>query len=308
MKRLSLPLLAIALILAGCGREEPRVTVASTPAAAVWQGDELLGRTPLELPVAAEDRELTLRLPGYRDADLTVPSGSADEAEATLEPIGGHTLTCTSTPTGASVFLDGERLGETPLVLRDLERDVVDVTFRLKNHEQVSQTVRFGDQPQQELAVVLPSLTEKYYIQRIRNEPDSIHPYCDLAHYYVLAHEFGKAMTTFGQGVDLLARAPNTEDAARLWSEIDRVTTKQYDYGNSEQVAAARKALAEELDRCLKQHGAASPIQLYTSQITLLDTLNRRQQAQNVFDEAWKHHRGDRTLQRLAKQRRFVIP
>jgi hypothetical protein len=280
----------------------------STPDAAVWQDDELLGQTPLDLPVVAEKRELVLRQPGYRDADLTVPAGCSVEVAATLEPMGGHTLACTSTPVGASVFLDGERLGETPLVLRDLERDTVEVTFRLKNHEQVSQVVQFGDQPEQKLAVVLPSLTEKYYIQRIRNEPNSIHPYCDLAHYYVLAHDFGKAMTTFGQGVDLLARNPHTEDAARLWSEIDRVTTKQYDYGSSEQVIAARKALADELDRCLKRHGAQSPVQLYTSQIVLLDTLNRRQQAQNTFDEAWKHHPDDRALKRLAKQRRFVIP
>lgn len=302
-----LPFLLLPLLLAGCG-QQAEVTVTSQPVAAVWAEEELLGPTPLAMPPSTQDRTLVLRCPGYRDATVTIPAGTQGEVPATLEPVGGFALTCTSQPTGASVYLDGERLGETPLTVRDLDQDLVEVTFQLKNHEQVTQSVRFDENPAQELAVVLPSLTEKYYLQQLRQEPEVIHPYCDLAHHYVLQHEFAKAVDIFGQGVDLLVRKPGTEDSARLWSEIDRVTTKQYDFGDIEAVTTARKVLCKGLDDMLTRHGAKSPVELYAAQIELLDTLNQRQRAQNLFDQAWKASPHERRLQQLAKQRQFHIP
>ena len=294
------------ILLVGC--DEPQATVASNPPAAVWDGDELLGQTPLALPVSEEDLELTLRAPGYLDATVTVPTGTKKQVKAELKPVGGHTLTCTSTPTGASVFLDGERMGETPLTVRDLDRDAVEVTFRKKNHEQVSRAVDFETAAKQDLAVVLPNLTEKYYQQRLRNEPKVLHHYCDLGHHYVLAHDFQSAVDVFAKGIELLVRSPSTPDASRLWSEIDRLTSEQYDYGDTATVVRARKILAEKLDRLLKTHGAKSPVALYTSFITVLDTLNQRQRAQEVFDKAWKRHPNDKTLRRVAKQRHLALP
>jgi len=299
-------LLLLLVLAVGCDR--PQVTVTSQPPAAVWEDQELLGSTPLSLSGVVRDRTLTLRQPGYQDAIVNVPAGRHGEVPVTLEPLGGYALTCTSQPSGASVYLDGERMGETPLTVRDLDRDVVEVTFQLKNHEQVTQAVHFDERPTQDLAVVLPSLTEKYYLQQLRQDPDVIHPYCDLAHHYVLQHEYAKAVELFGQGVDLLVRKPGTEDSGRLWSEIDRVTTKQYDFGDVQQVAAARQVLTKGLEEMLRRHGDKSPLELYVAQIDLLDTLDQRQRAQDLFEQAWKAYPNQRQLQQTAKQRRFHIP
>ena len=135
-----LPTLLLVL-LAACGKA-PQVMVKSQPPAAAWEGEELLGQTPLALPPASRDRQLVLRHPGYRDATLEVPAGHRDALAATLEPLGGYTLVCTSQPGGASVFLDGELAGLTPVTLHDLDRDTVEVTFQLQNHEQASRSVR----------------------------------------------------------------------------------------------------------------------------------------------------------------------
>lgn len=306
MNRVLSLLVLVLLVAAGC--RPPQATVTSQPPASVWEEEDLLGQTPLSLPSTNRDRSLILRQPGYQDAAVSVPAGHRGEVPVTLEPLGGYTLTCTSQPSGASVYLDGERMGETPLTVRDLDRDVVEVTFQLKNHEQVMRAVHFDERPTQELAVVLPSLTEKYYLQQLRQDPDVIHPYCDLAHHYVLQHEFAKAVEVFGQGVDLVVRKPGTEDSGRLWSEIDRVTTKQYDFGDAQQVAAARKALAKGLAEMLNRHGNKSPLELYVAQIDLLDTLDQRQGAQDLFEQAWKAYPNQRQLQQTAKQRRFHIP
>ncbi|MBT3287551.1 MAG: PEGA domain-containing protein [Victivallales bacterium] len=294
------------ILLIGC--DQPQATIVSNPPAAVWDGDELLGQTPLALPPPEKGLELTLRAPGYQDATVTVPSGTQKQVKADLAPVGGHTLTCTSTPTGASVFLDGELMGETPLTIRDLDRDAVEVTFRKKNHEQVARAVGFGTAATQNLVVVLPNLTEKYYRQRLLNEPQVLHHYCDLGHHYVLAHDFQSAVDVFARGVDLVVRNPSAPDASRLWSEIDRLTSEQYDYGDTVTVTRARKILADRLGRLLKTHGAKSPVALYTSFIAVLDTLNQRQRAREVFGEAWKRYPNDRTLRRVAKQRHFTLP
>lgn len=306
--RLALLLPALILVLLAACAIPPQATVESQPAAAVWDDEELLGQTPLALPAADRDRKLVLRRPGYRDTSLEVPAGHRGVLTATLEPLGGYVLVCTSQPGGASVFLDGELAGQTPITLHDLDRETVEVTFQLQNHEQVSRSVSFAENPRQEVAVVLANLTEQYYLQQLSRAPEEVHPYCDLAHHYVLQNEFQKAVEVFSRGVDLLANKPGTGNAGRLWAEIDNVTAKQYNYGGVPEVLAARLALLKGLDELLERHGDKAPVNLYISQINLLDTLDRRQRAQELFEKAWKRHPNERQLQQVAKQRRLHIP
>ncbi|MDX9981031.1 MAG: PEGA domain-containing protein [Lentisphaeria bacterium] len=303
---LLLPALILVLLTA-CGKP-PQILVESQPPAAVWEGEELLGQTPLALPPASRDRQLVLRHPGYRDAVLEVPAGHRDLLAATLEPLGGYTLACTSQPGGASVFLDGELVGQTPVTLHDLDRDTVEITFQLQNHEQASRSVSFAENPRQEVAVVLANLTEQYYLQQLSRAPEEVHPYCDLAHHYILQNEFPKAVAVFSRGVDLLVNKPDTGNASRLWAEIDNLTVKQYNYGGAPEVLAARLALLKGLEEMLERHGDNAPVNLYIAQINLLDTLDRRQRAQELFEKAWKRHPNERQLQQVAKQRRLHIP
>ena len=66
--------------------------------------------------------------------------------------------------------------------------------------------------------------------------------------------------------------------------------------------------MARGLGDLLGRHGDKAPLSLFMTYVAALDTLNRRQRAQEVFEQAWKLHPDSRELRHLAKQRHLVIP
>ena len=304
--------LAVVLFLAGC-RKDP-VRVESVPGGAtVWLGDEILGTTPVELPPSSRQPvSLRLSLPGCLDKTVEVDPAKPPPdrvVRVTLDLPGTLAAAlCESEPTGADVYVDGEFRGRTPLELRQLEPRSHEVVFMLANRKSVSQTfdASAGGGPAT-LSAVLPSLTEEYYRQQIEKEPTNLQHYADLAHHYVLEHRFADAATVFGEAVTIMVKTPGLRDAERLWSEMDRVTEKQYDYGSVEQVNQARKTLCRKLGELLKAYPDAPFPPLHVSYVTVLDSLNERQQAQEAFERAWRRFPNEEALVRLRKQG-FAVP
>ncbi|MFA5614467.1 MAG: PEGA domain-containing protein, partial [Methanoculleus sp.] len=92
------------------------ISVTSTPAgAAVWlDGTDTGEFTPTTLEdVPAGDHVVTLKLDGYADASrtVTVEEGETAEVDLELTTLTGS-LTVTSTPEGAAIFIDGADTGE----------------------------------------------------------------------------------------------------------------------------------------------------------------------------------------------------
>jgi tetratricopeptide (TPR) repeat protein len=216
---------------------------------------------------------------------------------------------CESEPSGADVYVDGEFRGRTPLDLRQLEPRSHEIVFTLANRKSISQTfdASAAAGAPATLRAVLPSLTEEYYRQQLEKEPTNLHHYADLAHHYILEHRFADAANVFGEAVTVMVKTPGLGDAERLWSEMDRVTEKQYDYGSVEQVTEARKALSRKLGQLIKAYPDAPYPQLHVNYITVLDSLNERQQAQEAFERAWRRFPNEETLARLRKQG-FTVP
>ncbi len=101
-------------------RDGAPVTLASEPSGArVTLDGEPLGRTPLTQGVASGRHVAELSLPGYRPRHLVLvvaPGEPLAPAPVVLEPT-DSLLALTSEPPGASVTVDGEYRGETPLQL-----------------------------------------------------------------------------------------------------------------------------------------------------------------------------------------------
>ena len=107
----------------------PRIgtlTVTSTPSgASVYIDDNVIGQTPLsdyEIDTGAQREkqiEVRLELSGYKNrvAQLTLRGGEQTPWDVRLEKFISRTgtLTVTSTPSGASVYVDSDLIGTTPL-------------------------------------------------------------------------------------------------------------------------------------------------------------------------------------------------
>ena len=286
----------------------------STPTGAtVWLGDDVLGPTPVDLPSAGSGTlSLRLSLPGCTDKTVEFDPAKPPPdrvVRVNLDQPGtlGVAL-CESDPTGADVYVDGEFRGRTPLELRQLEPRSHEVVFMLANRKTITQTfdAAAGGAPPA-LRAVLPSLTEEYYRQQIEKERTNLHHYADLAHHYILEHRFADAANVFGEAVTLMVKTPGLGDAERLWSEMDRVTEKQYDYGTAEQVAEARKTLCRKLGELLKAYPDAPFPALHLNYIMALDSINERQQAQEAFERAWRRFPNEESLARLRRQG-FAVP
>jgi hypothetical protein len=305
--------LALTVLLGACRRDGPARLESEPTGASVWLGDDILGVTPLPLPdLGARPISLRVALPGCVDIAVQVDPAKlpADRVvRVILEPSGAQgAVHCESDPPGAEVYLDGEFRGRTPLDLRPLEPRSYEVSFMMANRKSVTQTleVAAGTAPAS-LRVELPSLAEEYYRQQIEKAPTNMHHYADLAHHLVVEHRFGDAAVVFGDAVTVLVKTPGLGDAERLWSEIERVVEKQYDYGSAEDVTAARKALARRLGELLKAYPDAPYPPLHVNYITALDALNERQQAQEAFERAWRRFPNEDSLTRLRRQG-FAVP
>lgn len=123
-------LLATGGVLSGCNRKKeekklPTITVNSAPeqGASVMMIGVDYGLTPAEIPdIPPGTYDVVLYMERYRRAikPITVTEAETQEFTIDMEPITG-TLSITTTPPGATVYLDGEAIGETPLPKKTLQ-------------------------------------------------------------------------------------------------------------------------------------------------------------------------------------------
>jgi tetratricopeptide (TPR) repeat protein len=212
---------------------------------------------------------------------------------------------CRSEPSGAEVYVDGELRGRTPLRIEGLSPGPATLVFRLKGRQQVERTVTLGASGEDlQVDVALPSLAEAYYLQCPQEEPQKMPAYADLAHHYVTERRFDDAMAVFAKGIRVVLTVPGI-DASRLWSEVQRVTTVQYQYGTEAEVKAARQAAREMIEGLLREYPKGSG-PLYAKYAEVLDVLGERQRAEEAFTAGRRLYPDDRELAAVASLRGFA--
>ena len=306
-------LLCAVLLLSGC-RKAPQIHVDSTPAgAALWEEDELLGYTPLSLPLPeGTSRTLIMRQPGCQEVKLILEPPLNNQDQQILVELSSldektFKLACSSSPEGAEFFLNNEYKGRTPVEISGLASGQHEFMLRHKDREEVRKTLFFsGQSPERTVVHInLPSQLVTFYRKQIASEPANLHHYADLGHQLILEGELAEAISTFRKGLQLSLAGKGAGDDQRLWSEIERVISKQYDYGSEEIVLQANEALLQMLRELKKEFPATGNISFYIQYATCADKLNFRQEAQDIFDEAWAKWPDNRTLMQIKKQYRF---
>ena len=306
-------LLCAGLLLSGC-RKAAQIHIDSIPAgAALWEEDELLGHTPILLPLPeGASRTLILRQPGCQEVKLILdpPLNNRDqEILVELSELAEKTyrLACSSSPDGAEFFLNNEFKGRTPVEISGLSGGQYEFMLRHKEREEVRKTLFLSEQSPDRTVVhiKLPSQLVAFYSKQIVAEPANLHHYADLGHQLILEGELVEAISTFRKGLQLSLSGKGAGDDHRLWSEIERVISKQYDYGSEEIVRQANETLLQMLRELKKEFPAPDSIAFYIQYATCADKLNFRQEAQDLFDEAWAKWPDNRTLVQMKKRYRF---
>lgn len=106
-----------------------------------------IGVAPIRLTgVAAGTHRYAITHPGFETVEgdfHQVPGGNALVVHELASSQGRWTIT--SRPAGAQVWMDGERVGKTPLELRDVPSDVHVVVLQLDDHPLFTQSVDTSD-------------------------------------------------------------------------------------------------------------------------------------------------------------------
>ncbi|MDI6791462.1 MAG: PEGA domain-containing protein [bacterium] len=100
------------------------ITVASEPSSAsVYLDGKIIGSTPLSKTVAPGRYTIVVRKEGFEDwsGEVTLSEDEKKSIKAELKPVIEYgKIQVTSSPPGASVYLDGEKKGSTPILLNEI--------------------------------------------------------------------------------------------------------------------------------------------------------------------------------------------
>jgi hypothetical protein len=105
---------------------------------------------------------LTLKKTGYLDSVQTVmvAGGSTTQVnvqlvpqDQPLQPSGSGTLIVSSIPGGASVYLDGGKIGTTPVTAYNVTAGTHNLILTLQNYHDISQTVEITSGSEKEVSI-----------------------------------------------------------------------------------------------------------------------------------------------------------
>jgi len=171
--------------------------------ATVFAEGRKVGTTPLRFPLTSDKaRALLLVKKGYFDAhallnpnQLVKPGDASGDRHLliTMSRSLMSSLALTTTPSGATVFLNGRRAGLTPYSKDKIAAGKCRIRIEIADHvpRDIEVTLLAGKAMQ--LHRNLRNKFVAFYQNKLEKEPHNILHYIDLAHYYTLRGEFDKS-------------------------------------------------------------------------------------------------------------------
>ena len=137
------------------------------PGASLWLNGKQVGKTPyLEKNLKTGQHQILVRLDGYDDfpSRVHVDAGQTTEVNAVLPELFGG-LHIQSEPTGAEVFLNGQRAGATPYVKEKMKIDSYNIVLKKEGYRNYSTSVTLKPKQTERIAGTLPMLMGTIKIQ-----------------------------------------------------------------------------------------------------------------------------------------------
>jgi len=232
------------------------IEVTTSPAGAtVYVDGAYAGVTPLEgYELDAGTYLLRLVRHGYQTLHETIEVTQDQRVFAfQLDVVPVASLTITSEPDDAEVYLNGESVGRTPLTLSDLDPGEYDVRIQKPNFIAAVHTVQL-DAAANEVHFELTERTVQYYLHEIEAQPETLSNYTELAHLYLVDGDIPQAMDIFRKGIELSATGtPHNDDVTRLYQELEHAYRGQFKIGTGDDDAYVREQLEQIIEEVMEK-------------------------------------------------------
>lgn len=250
-------IITMALAAATGGERLSEVHIYSEPSGAtVFFDERYVGITPLVVKGVAYGKHL-IRLVkgGYK---VWVGAIEVENEEVTVKVILQArrlgSISVTSVPPGANVFLNGIFVGKTPIVVRNIEPKVYSLRLEREDFVTWQQEVRVSEDELVNVEAKLESKSEAYLIKEINNNPDDVRAYYELAHLYTIRGRYDDALKILQAGMDAcMSPKALTSDMRRLYQEIERIYTGQYKFGDENILKLLRPRILQLLEEGIKR-------------------------------------------------------
>ena len=177
------------------------------PGATVTVEGEVLGRTPLNAELIQGDRVVQLSMPQHKTTEVPVAvTAGVDQRLAPVDlSAADGLLRLTSTPQGASVTVNGEFRGQTPLELELSSGSRHELRFFKDGYSAVQRTIDIGAGIERDMAV---DLTAVFGRVRITSSPEKAQVFIDGK----LAGNSGRTFTLPARSHNIVVRKNGYED------------------------------------------------------------------------------------------------
>jgi len=230
----------------GAEAETTDVSIATQPAgASVFLDDEFLGISPGRFPVPQVGKHLlTLRRAGYAPGTRVLDGERPKALDEALKPMATRALTITSSPRSASVFLDNDLKGKTPLRIPNVMPGPHGLRLEREGCFPLQQTLDLAPNQDQRLHLTLIFKAERFYGDALKKDPNNASYRTELAHLYLLRNAFDLAHDQLLQAYRLVSNGKDTSSyAGRLQQEVQKALTAFFDYGDEKAVAQGRQMM-----------------------------------------------------------------
>ncbi|MBM4043143.1 MAG: PEGA domain-containing protein, partial [Planctomycetes bacterium] len=240
------------------------VEISSEPSgASVFIDDEFRGPTPLQnLEVAVGEHVLRIQKSGYEvhRAALNVTSRSHAPIHVILKIAERGTLAVNSKPDGASVHLDGEYRGNTPLKLEDLEPQTYSLRVSKTNFADWQQEVTVKPRETVTVEANLGHREVGFYEAELKKDPNNVAYRAEVAHLYLLEHKIEACMAHLSAAIEVVIAGRDTSRPEPYATRLLQLMAKIYfndhfTYGD----AAFVEKLQGHIDLMLAELAGKSP-------------------------------------------------
>ncbi|MDA1141007.1 MAG: HEAT repeat domain-containing protein [Planctomycetota bacterium] len=265
------------------------VKIESTPVgASVFINDKYAGISPGTFTAPAAESVVTLHRHGYSPWSGKIAAEKTDSLRVEFEPLSRLELTVLSMPSAASVFLDNEFRGNTPITLQDVTSGTHQLRLEREGCFTIGQDLKLLPNKNQSIRLSLKFKSEQFYLDRLKDKPDMASFRTELAHLYFLMNDFDKGRDQFLEAFRLVKTGRDQSGyASRLTQELGKIQTAFFDYGDEQSQNKGRAALEQVYEQLTKEFPADSSF--WTSLAQLQMGRGAYQQIVDNMTQALRH-------------------